>query len=783
MSLVRTGLVLIICGGLDLVGSCAWGDEPDKGRTASPAPKPLIVCAVPASMPRTGKAPDGKPLGLDTAVAERLGRVLGRPVEFHWCASAECGWHCLPEGRCDVVAGQPVDSGPPRAVAWSVPYAGAQFGLVVPRDAPVVRSLADLHGKRVGIVAGTVAISEKDHALARFKSREELLDTFGAAGLDGAFLDADFAAWYLHEHPTLKLQLVGEYVPRERWNMALAVRASDSQLLVEINRALAQLAESGAVRKIYTDHGVPFRAPFTASGRQPDPPPDTWRRVRDHGELAVSMDPANLPYSSAKDDRPGFDVELARALADRLHVKLRLDWLDIHRETAVGELIQGRCDLVFGEAVATNTVADDEPLAGKILYSRPYYGTGYVLVRRKDGPRAGSLGELKGAMSQRLGTEAGSVADYQLRRRGYFRRLYRNQMAVLKALGDGDIDFAYLWANAGWTLHVSPDLGSKLEVLPGFEPEDRWNIAIAMRRGDDEFKRQVDAALGTMIADGTVARALERYHVPHHPPSPEPAREPHAHADPARGTDMRKIQTSKHPYTALARVRSAGELVVGLDQGNLPFSTAHPVPAGLDYEIAGLLAGELGVSLRVYWAYSAHDSYPSKLAARQLCDVILGVMPDDRFAQRVLYSRPYYVSRYRTVIRSGEGPPSAREPMAVEEGVAVRGLEGRPTHPYPSTEAVLEAVATGREKAGYVIATRGPWLAHERWSGKLQFLPGTDTTDAFPIGAAVRKSDRELKDAIDQAWDNLERSGRLARVFERWHIPFERADERRESSP
>jgi polar amino acid transport system substrate-binding protein len=770
-SSVRCGLVSILC--TILVAPCAIGDEPDKGRAASSSPKPLIVCAVPASMPRTGKTPDGKPLGLDTAVAERVGRVLGRPVEFHWCAGAECGWHCLPEGRCDVVAGQPVDSGPARAVAWSVPYAGAQFGLVVPRDVQGVRSLADLHGKRVGVVAGTVALSEKDHAIARFKSREELLDGYQAAGLDGAFLDADFAAWYLHERPMLKLRLVNEYVPRERWNMALAVRAKDTQLVVEINRALAQLAGSGELRKIYAEHGVPFRAPFTASARRPDAP-DTWRRVRDHGELVVSMDPANLPYSGAKDDRPGFDVELARALADRLHVKLRLEWLDIHRETAVGELIQGRCDLVLGEAVAANTVADDEPLAGKLLYSRPYYGTGYVLVRRKDGPRAGSLAELKGAMSHRLGTEAGSVADYQLRRRGYFRRLYRNQLAALKALGDGDIDFAYLWANAGWTLHVSPDLGSKLEVVPGFEPEDRWNIAIAMRRGDDELKRQVDAALGTLLADGTVARALARYHVPHHPPSPEPLRDPHAKAEGVREPDMRKIQTSKHPYTTLARVRSAGELVVGLDQGNLPFSTAHPSPAGLDYEIAGLLAEELGVSLRVYWAYSAHDSYPSKLAAKSLCDVILGVMPDDRFAQRVLYSRPYYVSRYRTVIRSGEGALSGGEPMAVEEGVAVRGLEGRPTHPYPSTEAVLEAVATGREKAGYVIATRGPWLAHERWPGKLEFLPAADTTDAFPISAAVRKSDRELKDAIDQAWDKLDRSGRLARVFARWHIPYER---------
>ncbi len=148
-------------------------------------------------------------------------------------------------------------------------------------------------------------------------------------------------------------------------------------------------------------------------------------------------------------------------------LKLRIDWLDIHRETAIGELIQGRCDLALGEAVEPAAMADDEPLAGKVIYSRPYYRTGYVLVRRKDGPRVASVAELKGERSQRLGTEAGSVADYRLRQRGYLRRLYRNQLAALKATADADIDFAYLWANVGWTLHASPDLSAKLEVAPG----------------------------------------------------------------------------------------------------------------------------------------------------------------------------------------------------------------------------------------------------------------------------------------------------------------------------
>ena len=90
--------------------------------------------------------------------------------------------------------------------------------------------------------------------------------------------------------------------------------------------------------------------------------------------------------------------------------------------------------------------------------------------------------------------------DYRLRRRGYLRRLYRNQSATLKALADGDIDFAYLWANAGWTLPSRPSWRRSWRSSRAIVPEDRWKIAVAMRRGDDELKRHVDAALGALIA-------------------------------------------------------------------------------------------------------------------------------------------------------------------------------------------------------------------------------------------------------------------------------------------
>jgi putative heme-binding domain-containing protein len=761
----------------------------DDKNAASPIANALVICAVPASMPRMDKAPDGTPRGIDVDVAQAVGRVLARKVEFHWCATADCGWHCLPEKRCDVVIGQPMGSGPVGAVAWSVPYAGARFGIVVPSASHYVHSLADLHGKRVGIVAGTVALSERDQIVHRFRSRELLLEGLHASQVAAAFVDADFAAWFLRDRPQLTLKLVPDYIPRERWNLAMAVRSGDSHLLLDINRALAQLADSGELRKLYAAYGVSFHGPFEASDRT-KATSNAWRRIREQGEMVVSFDPANLPYSSARDDRPGFDVELARALAQRLQVKLRIEWLDVQHETAIGQLLAHQCDLVLGEAIAANVMADDEELAGKVLYSQPYYGTGYVLVRRKHGPSVRSLSELKGPRSERLGTEAGSVADYSLRRRGYLRRLFRNQLAALTALNNATIDYAYLWANVGWTLHTSPDLD--LEIVATDAPEDFWNVAIAVRREDEELKQHVNAALTGLIADGTVARALARYDMPSYPVSSEPIGVPRGNSDQPikhrvanRGLEprMQTIQRSKQAYSGLARVRSSGELVVGLDQNNLPFSAAHPRPAGLDYEIAGELADRLGVRLRVFWGIAAHDSYPSKLTAKALCDVILGVMPDDRFEQRVLYSGPYYQAEYQWVVRSRDTLPTVQVPVAVEQGIAVRGLYGRYTQAFPSTEAVLEAVATGRVEVGYVISTRGPWLAQARFPGKLTFLPLTEPVDRFPICAAVRKSDRDLKEAIDRAWDDIDRSGRLATIFARWNIPHQKVTENTASPP
>jgi len=53
----------------------------------------------------------------------------------------------------------------------------------------------------------------------------------------------------------------------------------------------------------------------------------TLAEIRDLGVLSMCANPDALPHSSQKADPPGFQIEIGRAIADALHVQLRVDWI------------------------------------------------------------------------------------------------------------------------------------------------------------------------------------------------------------------------------------------------------------------------------------------------------------------------------------------------------------------------------------------------------------------------------------------------------------------------
>lgn len=737
----------------------------------------LRFCVCTNAMPRAGKTAHGNLEGIDVATARLFAEMLGRSCEFHACPSDACRLQNLRTGQCDVVVGLPHESVKSPEIAWTKAYASGKFGLLVPSSEKGVRSLIEMKGKRVGVVSGTVPLSPKEHHVVGFPSSKAMLRGFDQANLDAALIDVDYAAWYLRQHADLKLRLVDEYVSTHRWSIGMAVRAEDIALRDKLSHAVEICLEEAKLRRLFSNFGLTFRPPLSEEqATTVEGVLDTWKRITEGGTLVVSMDPANLPYSSADPKRPGFDVEIAQAVAQELGIPMRIEWIDVHRETAVGQLLEHECDLAFGAAIDPQAIDDEEELAGRVIYSKPYYGTGYLLVARDNAERVASLAELQGEQSRRLGTQAGTIADYSLRQRGYLRRLFGTQLATLTALENGGIDYAYLWSNVGWLLHQSPDM--KASILPDYAPEDQWNIAIAMRSGDQELKQQVDRALSKVIQKGVVSASLQKYHVPYYPPfdSDTKSSDGTRHGPVNRGLEpqMSHRRVSVKSYDGMARIRSRGTLVVGLDQNNLPFSAAHPQPTGLDYEIAQLLAQQLGVSLEVYWAYSSHDSYPSKLADKRLCDLILGVMPDDRFADRVAYSEPYYHVNFEYAVPAASDKTALNEQhVAAEPGIAARGLVGREVKHYLSLEAILAAVARAEEPLGYVISSRAHWLAAEKWPGKIRFVPTGSVVDRFEVCAAVRRNETDLKTALDEAFEDLRRKGLLQQAFARWHVPLD----------
>ena len=59
-------------------------------------------------------------------------------------------------------------------------------------------------------------------------------------------------------------------------------------------------------------------------------------------------------------------------------------------------------------------------------------------------------------------------------------------------------------------------------------------------------------------------------------------------------------------------------------------------------------------------------------------------------------------------------------------------------------------------------------------------LPASDTVDRFPICAAVRRTEPDLKEAIDEVFVELQESATLEKLFARWHIPIDVASSRSE---
>src|SRR5215470_14450288 len=231
--------------------------------------------------------------------------------------------------------------------------------------------------------------------------------------------------------------------------------------------------------------------------------PRSLQAIVDRGTVTLCANPDALPWASRTGTVPGFQVELAENLAARLGVSLTRQWV-----ISAFQYRRVDCDLVF-DAIASKGAS----VEGGLRLSRPYQRSGVVLaVRSESGVDGLSPGH-------RVGVLVGSLVSMRLDQRGIKTTPFVLEGELMAALANGEVEAAAVTPIAiGWYNVMHPQAHMRTIAAFADDPDLDWNLAVGMIGPDNNLRAQIDAALGEMLADGTIARIYARYGIEMRPP-------------------------------------------------------------------------------------------------------------------------------------------------------------------------------------------------------------------------------------------------------------------------
>lgn len=206
------------------------------------------------------------------------------------------------------------------------------------------------------------------------------------------------------------------------------------------------------------------------------------------------------PYSFYDPDDPrklvGFEIDILAELARRMHTKP--EFVQNAWDSLVPALGRGDIDL------ALNGIEVTPDRAVVVEFTRPYYVFQQELTVKKTDDTIRGLADLKG---KKVGTLSGSLARDMLEATpGVTIVTYPDVIEPYKDIELGRVDAVLLDVPVA-TYYGR--FGGKLKAAG--EPIGRGLYAGVLRKGDLRRRDAIDAALGSMIDDGTLKRILEKW--------------------------------------------------------------------------------------------------------------------------------------------------------------------------------------------------------------------------------------------------------------------------------
>jgi polar amino acid transport system substrate-binding protein/glutamate/aspartate transport system substrate-binding protein len=235
----------------------------------------------------------------------------------------------------------------------------------------------------------------------------------------------------------------------------------------------------------------------------------TLDRVKATGVFKIGYRTDAPPYSfkSAVDEPAGYSVVLCRSVAVAIKEQLRLDRLSIEYVPVTAE---NRFDMVQSGAVDLLCGATTATLARREIvdFSIPTFVDGAGVLLRRDGPK--SFAELAG---RKVGVRAGTTTETALRNtikaasmtvetvpvadhRDGIARLLNGEIAGYFA-DRAILFYLMLGTGAADRLHLA-------EQQLSYEP-----YALALRKGDGDFRLAVDRALSRLYRSGAITTIFQ----------------------------------------------------------------------------------------------------------------------------------------------------------------------------------------------------------------------------------------------------------------------------------
>lgn len=228
---------------------------------------------------------------------------------------------------------------------------------------------------------------------------------------------------------------------------------------------------------------------------------DLLKTIQERGTIIVGLEGDWAPWSyvDENDELTGYDVEVAKAIADKLGVEIQIvpgEW-----DGLFAGMDAGRYDMVV------NGVEVTEERADKYDFSTPYAYIRTALIVKGDNDSIKTFEDLKGKKT------ANSIAStYMNLAESYGATCYGVSTLdeTLTMVLQGRVD-ATLNAIVSFTDYMAQHPDSNLKVVA--TTEDASNVAIPMRKGDEtaSLREAVNKAIDELREDGTLSELSIRF--------------------------------------------------------------------------------------------------------------------------------------------------------------------------------------------------------------------------------------------------------------------------------